>query len=52
MSVFRRSLLIAILMADTGGTIILDFTDGVLTLNDAGSGNKITVSGGEVTING
>lgn len=51
MSVFRRLLLIAKLTEDTGGSIILDFTDGVLTLNDDGRGNKITVSGTEVTIN-
>ncbi len=50
MSVFRRMLLIAKLAEDTGGSIILDFTGGVLTLNHEGRGNKITVSNSEVTI--
>lgn len=51
MSVFRRTLIIAKLLESTG-SIILDFTNGILTLNHEGRGNKITVSGGEVIING
>lgn len=50
MSVFRRMLIIAML-SDSGSQIILDFTDGVLTLNDEGNGNNITVNGSEVMIN-
>ena len=52
MSMFRRMLLMAKILEDTGGSIILDFTDGVLTLNNEGRGNKITIYGTEVTING
>lgn len=51
MSVYRRMLLIA-KMAEGGASIILDFTGGVLTLNNEGRGRKITVSNSEVLING
>lgn len=50
MSVFRRMLLIAKLSEDVGGDLVVDFTDGVVTLNEEGNGSKTTINDGEVTL--
>lgn len=47
---FRRMLLMAKL-SENDSQIILDFSDGILTVNFDGKGNKTTVNGSEVIIN-
>ena len=47
---FRRMLLIAKIMEDTGGSLVLEFENGVVTLNHEGSGSKITLKESEVIL--
>ncbi|MGN1060144.1 MAG: hypothetical protein ACI4QN_00275 [Candidatus Coproplasma sp.] len=49
MSLFRRMLLIAALL-NGGAPLVIDFSDGVVTLNDEGNGRKITINGSEVIL--
>lgn len=50
MSMFRRLLLITKLSED-GTPIVIDFTNGVITINDEGKGNKTSINNSEVTFN-
>lgn len=51
MSMFRRMLLIAKLMEGGGsGSLVIEFKNGVATLNPEGAGNKISIRGSEVIL--
>lgn len=49
MSMFRRMLLMATLSSG-GAPLIVDFKNGVVTLNDEGNGRKTTINGSEVIL--
>lgn len=50
MSFFRRMLIMAAMQHSDYGNLILQFYQGVATLNPEGRGQKITYSAGEVTL--
>lgn len=51
MSLFRRLLIISTMFGGGEDTdLVLEFIDGIVILNFEGKGNKISISGTEVTL--